>query len=166
MLQLTLIRHAKSDWGDRSVADFDRPLNDSGLSSAPVMGRALLKHAVKFDQLFASPALRAITTAKLIATEIGYNTDNIHTVDELYNASLATLVDFIRDLDVNAQHIAIVAHNPGMSELCEYFCSESVGDLPTCAVMIIEFDLDTWEVVSRHSGHPALYDYPRNHKRK
>ena len=164
MLQLTLIRHAKSDWGDRSVADFDRPLNESGLRAAPVMGKALLKHAVNFDSLFASPALRAITTAELIATELGYSADNIQTVDELYNASLATLVAFIRDLNVNTRRIAIVAHNPGMNELCKYFCSESVGDLPTCAVMVIEFDLDTWEAVSRHSGHPALYDYPRNHE--
>ena len=35
MKQLLLIRHAKSDWGNASLSDFDRPLNERGKRDAP-----------------------------------------------------------------------------------------------------------------------------------
>ena len=37
--QLLLIRHAKSDWGDFSLPDFDRPLNERGKRDAPEMAQ-------------------------------------------------------------------------------------------------------------------------------
>ena len=43
MKTLYLVRHAKSDWGDQSLADFDRPLNKRGKKDAPFMGKVLNK---------------------------------------------------------------------------------------------------------------------------
>ena len=41
MKTLYLVRHAKSDWGDPTLDDHDRPLNDRGLRDAPAMGGRL-----------------------------------------------------------------------------------------------------------------------------
>ena len=37
MKRLTLIRHAKSNWNDPDLTDFERPLNGRGRRDAPVM---------------------------------------------------------------------------------------------------------------------------------
>ena len=43
MVELILVRHAKSDWGDPSLPDHDRPLNTRGRSDAPVMAARLAR---------------------------------------------------------------------------------------------------------------------------
>ena len=46
-LTLALVRHAKSDWGDPSLDDHDRPLNERGFRDAPAMARRLAASAAK-----------------------------------------------------------------------------------------------------------------------
>ena len=41
MKYLILVRHAKSDWGNPSLRDFDRPLNERGKKDAPEMAGRL-----------------------------------------------------------------------------------------------------------------------------
>lgn len=41
--ELFLVRHAKSDWKDRSLSDIDRPLNKRGIRDAPLMAERLKK---------------------------------------------------------------------------------------------------------------------------
>ena len=50
---LLLVRHAKSDWGDTSLDDFDRPLNERGKRDAPAMAHRLLDKKVKIDAFIA-----------------------------------------------------------------------------------------------------------------
>ena len=65
MKQLILIRHAKSDWDDPSLDDFDRPLNGRGKRDAPLMAERLRDKDIKIDQFIASPAKRARKTAAI-----------------------------------------------------------------------------------------------------
>ena len=163
MLQLTLIRHAKSSWKDTSLSDFDRPLNKRGLENAPLMGRVLKKLGLDFDRMIASPALRAITTARLIARQLGYPAEDIDTREELYAAGTRQLLDCIHSLHNGDTRVALVAHNPGLTELCNYLCGEMIANLPTCSIAVIEFELDDWRAVFRNSGRLALYEYPRKY---
>ncbi len=66
---LLLIRHAKSDWGNLMLSDFERPLNNRGEINAPEMAKRLVKRELFPQQLISSPALRAITTAKYFAKD-------------------------------------------------------------------------------------------------
>ena len=84
---LTLIRHAKSSWKDATLKDFERPLNKRGRHNAPLMGGVIQRSGLSFDRMVSSPAERAITTARLIAAELGYPEQQIQTLDELYDAS-------------------------------------------------------------------------------
>ena len=77
MKTLFLVRHAKSSRDDPSLPDRDRPLDDRGKQDAPKMGRRLAKRDVKPELLLSSPALRALTTAQLIAEEVGYERNAI-----------------------------------------------------------------------------------------
>ena len=163
MLQLTLIRHAKSSWDNPALSDFDRPLNKRGMKNAPLMGKIISKRGLVFDRIVASPALRAITTAHLIAGKQGFPEQDIQQRDELYDASVDELLDCVRSLDNQYASIALVAHNPGLTSLCNYLSGESIANLPTCAVAVIEFDLDDWRAVYQDTGRLVLYEYPRKH---
>ncbi len=163
MLQLTLIRHAKSSWGDPGLSDFDRPLNKRGFRDAPKIGEILKEKLAPIDQFISSPATRAITTSILFAEMLGYPEANIKQEQPLYNASLQALLTLIHELDHAAKHCVLVAHNPGLSQLADYLESGRTGDLPTCAVVSFTFDLDDWRAVGRSSGQIVLYEYPKKY---
>ena len=58
MKRLGLFRHAKSDWDDMSLRDFDRGLNARGRRGAALMGRHITEYGAKWDRMLASPAKR------------------------------------------------------------------------------------------------------------
>ncbi|MDH4051495.1 MAG: histidine phosphatase family protein [Rubrivivax sp.] len=72
MKMLLLVRHAESTRDDPSLKDRDRPLIDRGRHDAPMMGKRLSARGAKPERLLSNPALRALTTAKLVADEVGY----------------------------------------------------------------------------------------------
>ena len=67
MKLLTLLRHAKSDWGDPGLADFDRPLNERGRSDAPRMGKWMAVSGFVPDTVLCSTAVRTRETWALVA---------------------------------------------------------------------------------------------------
>ncbi len=160
MLELTLIRHAKSSRDQTGLSDFDRPLNDRGRRDAPRMGRRLEELGVHFDLLLSSPARRAIETARLIAAELHCPDHRIRTLESLYNADADTLLEEIQRIESGVQHAALVAHNPGISRLYRLLTGEPV-DMPTCAVAVVRFDVDDWQAVHMDSGWPHLYEHPK-----
>jgi len=163
MLCLTLIRHAKSDWSQSGLSDFSRPLNKRGLKNAPMMGRILKSMLPTPDHLISSPALRAITTARLIAAELGYPEKEISSDESLYDASVKTLLGQVQKITPSWKHVVLVAHNPGMTELCNYLSDGNIANLPTCAAAHIEFDVDDWRAVDQDMGQLKFFEYPKKH---
>ena len=70
MKRLILVRHAKSDWSLPGQEDWDRPLNVRGQRDAPDMARRLRSRRLKPDRILSSPAVRALTTATVMAREL------------------------------------------------------------------------------------------------
>ena len=95
MKTLTLVRHAKSSWGDPALADRDRPLNERGLRDVATMGKRLAQRGVKPDALLASPATRTLTTAEHLAKALGLRHKDIVVNDRLYAASASELLGVI-----------------------------------------------------------------------
>ncbi|MCO6412673.1 MAG: histidine phosphatase family protein [Thiogranum sp.] len=164
MLQLTLIRHAKSSWNEPNLSDFDRPLNRRGLDNAPMMGRVIKHKGLAFDRMVSSPAQRAITTARLIAAETGYPENAIAIREDLYDASVDTLLECVQSLDAHEPRTALVGHNPGMTQLYNALTGETLDNLPTCAVAVIEFDVEDWRAVHPGLGRSVLLEYPKKHQ--
>lgn len=76
--ELYIVRHGQTDWNKKRIsqgAGNDGDLNSMGISQAIKTGIYLKKtrfESGEFDLILSSPLLRARTTAKLIAKEIGY----------------------------------------------------------------------------------------------
>ena len=154
-----LVRHAKSDWDNSDLSDFDRPLNHRGEKDAPEMAERLLKKHIEPEYLISSPALRAKTTANFFVNtfklaEPAYN-------KAIYEASQTTLLHVVNKLPDDYDFIALFGHNPGISQLLYDLTGDSF-DMPTCAVAIINFDSTSWQLVSGNTGTVEYLDYPKN----
>ncbi len=150
MKTLYLIRHAKSDW-HQGVQDFERPLNERGRKDAPKMGKHLVQKELSPDLIISSDANRAISTARLIANEIGYDLSNIQENNKLYHASAKEMVRVIWEVSNEVNTLFVFGHNPGISDLVNYLTEEFI-ELKTCCVARISFDLDDWKALVSGTG--------------
>ncbi|GAA1678713.1 SixA phosphatase family protein [Microbacterium lacus] len=156
MIRLVLVRHAKSDWGDPSLDDHDRPLNDRGLRDAPRMARALAETGFRPDVIRSSTALRARTTAEAFAAQFDVGVD---LVPELYGAPAGTLLAVAAA--TRAERAMIVAHDPGMTVLAERLSGGGIAHMPTCAVATFTWAEDDWDVAAAIDPAEWTFDSPR-----
>ena len=87
MKTLLLIRHAKSDWTFPGLADIDRPLNERGYRDAPLVADELIKTKHIPDLIITSPAVRAATTAMIMARKFEYDPATIQLEKRLYETT-------------------------------------------------------------------------------
>lgn len=142
MKTLLLMRHAKSSWDDPDLDDHDRPLNKRGLRDVPRMAAWLMHHALVPDSVTSSTAVRAESTARIVAETCGLSTP-VQTTDDLYHADLAAWRLVIRRLPRESQRAMCVGHNPGIESLVSTLTETSVH-MPTAAVAVVALSVDDW----------------------
>ena len=162
MKQLLIIRHAKSDWNTDAKTDFERPLNKRGLRDAPAMAEKLLNKHLVPQLLVSSPAVRAISTAKIFADTFNIDKKEIGVIPAIYEASAGTLLNVVNGLENKYDFVALFGHNPGLTNLAIHLCDTEVYDIPTCGALLIEFPFDDWKMVSKDNGEQMDYDFPKN----
>lgn len=163
MLRLTLVRHAKTEPSRPGLEDWERALEPRGHRDAPYMGQRLKERRLKPDRIITSPALRAITTAGILARELGISAETIEQEERLYLAAPKDILLVVRELGGPAKHLMLVGHNPGITEFADRIGHERpVDHLPTCAVYTLQFRLADWAHVDWSTGINADLDYPGN----
>ena len=161
MKTLTLVRHAKSSWKDRTLRDRDRPLNKRGKRDAPVMGQRIAASGIRPSLIISSPAVRAWTTAKVIAGEIGYPLEFLQGDNSLYLASLDNWLDVVAAQDESYNSIMLFGHNPGLTDFANYLSPGLTYNVPTAGVVSVNIDSDDWLLYERPKTELVLYDYPK-----
>lgn len=164
MRLLTLIRHAKSSWDHPELSDFERPLNERGRRDAPRMAALIGKSLGRPDRLVTSPALRAITTARVFAATLGIDEYALQVQPRIYEATDATLLKLVCGLDDGDRHVMMFGHNPGFSELAHRLARCAFDDMPTCAVVQIELAVKVWQDTHAGCGNLRHYLYPKQVK--
>ena len=161
MKRLLLIRHAKSSWEDLALRDFDRDLNERGRRDAPRMGERLAARGDRPDVFVVSTARRARSTAELLAAELAFPIDRIGFRDELYLSSPAVMLDVIRQTAKEVETLALVAHNPGITELANQLAGgRRIDNMPTCAIATFQLPIDDWRQAGREAE-LVDFDYPK-----
>lgn len=161
MKTLLLIRHAKSDWADPSLADFDRPLNERGKRDAPVMAQRLLDRKTRIDGILSSPAKRAAKTAKVFAEAFGIKKDKVLFVEELYMAGPEAFYDTIEKAPDKHDTLAVFSHNPGITEFANELTDARIDNIPTCGVFAIRVHTKKWEGFREAGKEFLFFDYPK-----
>jgi phosphohistidine phosphatase len=169
MKTLYILRHAKSDQGDGSMRDHDRPLNGRGREAAPQMGAYLKAKRYKPDLILCSTARRTVETCELIRPSLGDIT--VAFEEGLYLAGPRSIVDRLRRLDDSVGSAMVIGHNPGLEQLAGGLSaspkSESEEKLhrrmrekfSTCALAVIQFPAKTWREIKTGGG--VLTDFMR-----
>jgi phosphohistidine phosphatase len=161
MKTLTLVRHAKSSWHDTNLSDRERPLNKRGLRDAPIMGRRAVEAGIRPSLIISSPAVRAWTTAKVFATELGYPVEFLQREDDIYLASLDRLLEVVASQDAGFNNLMVFGHNPGLTDFANYLSPGLTNNLPTAGIVSVEFDRDDWSLFERPKTELLVYDYPK-----
>lgn len=162
MKKLLLIRHAKSDWDDLELQDIDRPLNKRGLRNAPVMAARLKEQNIIPDLIVSSPARRAIATADFFAEGLHLDKTAVVVEQDAYLGSAGSLLSIINMFDNKYNFIALVGHNPALTNLAINLCNLDTDNIPTCGYVLITFPFDDWSLISSWTGDKKIYDYPKN----
>ena len=161
MKTLTIVRHAKSSWKHRNLTDRERPLNKRGERDAPTMARRVKDEGIRPSQISSSPAVRAWTTAKRFAKELGYPAEFLQREDGLYLASLDNLLDVVATQDPGFNHLMLFGHNPGLTDLVNYLVPGLTSHLPPSGVVSVSLDSDDWMLYDRPQAELILHDFPK-----
>jgi phosphohistidine phosphatase len=160
MLDLLLLRHAKSSWDDPGLDDSDRPLNIRGRRAAQAMGRVLASLGLVPALVLCSPARRARDTWAIAAGELKSGSRLI-IAPALYDFGDGTaLCDAIRTQGGSATPLLIVGHNPALEELALRLAGAGSKDMrarmarkfPTAALAQLRFDIAGWDDLADGRG--------------
>jgi phosphohistidine phosphatase len=167
MRRVYLLRHAKSSWKDRSLADRDRPLAGRGKRAAKAVAVHLEAEGIRPDLVLCSPARRTRDTLERVEAAFG---DQVETrLDEtLYRASEAELLACLRALPHEVDSVMLIGHNPVLEELAVALASEGAQlarmreKYPTAALATIDLPADDWSAIERGSGELVAFVRPRD----
>jgi phosphohistidine phosphatase len=160
--QLLLLRHAKSDWVDRTLPDHDRPLNDRGRRDAPRVGHFLRDEKILPDLIVTSSARRARETTAAVVKTSGYTGPIEHT-RALYGATPGECVLVLGRVSDEYGRVMLVAHNPGIESLAGELTS-SVIEMPTATLVHILLPIDQWRDLDENTAGELLTVWrPREH---
>jgi phosphohistidine phosphatase len=162
MKALILVRHAKSSWGDLTLPDFDRPLNERGKQDAPMMAHRLRNLGVIPDAFVSSPAKRARKTAQAFAEVLGTMDTRILFIESLYHASPETFHEVVSGLDDQFETVILFSHNPGITIFADQQDVARIDEMPTCAVFAVRSDAEKWADFRQSVKTFWFFDYPRN----
>ena len=158
---LTLVRHAEagSEHGSR-IRDCNRPLTTRGRQDANRLGVRFSSLDIAPDSIWTSDAERALTTTQILLAASAIPPGRLEIRSGLYLAHMSTLCDLIREADAEIQHLVVVGHNPGLSELWDWLCDKEGFGLPTCGVARLELGISRWNQLDRASAELLEFSRP------
>ena len=160
MKYLTLIRHAKSSWGDFSLSDFERPLCESEMRVVPVVGKFIREVYLESNisepipypkKVLTSSALRAKGTAELMMNQLCPDVSDLayEEVERLYHAPAGDYLEIVRKTCDSLDHLVLVGHNPGLSVFAsDLLKDDEVEELATCGGVILKIPLPVWSAIN------------------
>jgi len=160
MKTVIFARHAKSDWNQPGISDFDRPLNQRGEVDAPAMATYLKECAYPLQQIISSDAVRALATAAEYQKQLTPG-KNILQEHSLYLASYQDILQVVANIEAEYSCVMLVGHNPGMTDVVNSFAGDGVDDMSTCSFAIVQFDVSLWSKVNKQNGSLFAYEYPK-----
>ena len=162
MRHLWLIRHAKSSWSERGLPDFDRPLNARGERDVALMSAWLAGQQPAARWLWHSPARRTEATARGIAPAFELPDTKLCAAPELYLAQPEALLDAIRATPTEASCVALVGHNPGISQVASLLAPESgIVDFPTLGSALLSCSAVQWTDLQFGGAELVLSQHPK-----
>ena len=145
MKRVYLLRHAKSSWKERELADHDRPLAGRGKRAARAIAGHMRAHELEPELVLCSSARRARETLERIEPALGRAAVRVE--GELYSATAGELLARLRRLPDSVGSVLVIGHNPAIQELALELAGpvpELAGKYPTAGLATLAFDGSAW----------------------
>lgn len=143
MSRLYLLRHASAAVAAPGMADFDRPLEKSGIADARAVGEAMAAGGHRPALVLCSPAARTRETWACVEAELGPDTRDVRYLRPLYGADARGYLDIIRTAGA-ADAVLVVGHNPMIEETATLLARDGAArfasGFPTSALAVFGFD--------------------------
>ncbi|HOZ83862.1 MAG TPA: histidine phosphatase family protein [Niabella sp.] len=143
MKTLIIIRHAKAE--QSLGADSHRKLIERGHRDAEMMAKKALSNGYKIDKIFSSPSERTKQTAQHFAQVHGVAEDDIRYFEALYLGDTLQILETVNWLQENVRTLAVIAHNPGVTNFTNDITQSQIDSLPTSGIAIVDADCDEWQ---------------------
>ena len=160
MKTLYVLRHAKSSWDNNSLSDFERPLNERGFETAPIMGEMMRENDFVPEIIVCSTAKRAEQTAQLVKESAEFEA-KIKFEDAIYEASSQTLLRIVSEISDEFNSALIVGHNPGFENLVRVLTGKS-ETMPTAALAVIDLEIENWSETNADIGNLREFIRPKD----
>jgi phosphohistidine phosphatase len=161
--RLYLLRHAKSSWKERALADHDRPLAGRGRRAAKAIGRHQREQGIEPELVLCSTATRARQTLERIEP----GDCEVRFERELYGATADALLARLHDVPEAVGSVMLIGHNPALQELALELAQPSPklreveAKFPTAALATLAFAGD-WRALDRGGAALVALVRPRD----
>lgn len=164
MYTLHLIRHAKSSWKNPYLNDHDRPLSNRGKSEITLMSKKIIEAGGSFKNVYSSTAKRAKNTAKGLiksAYDIDKPLNKINKDKTLYEFNFQPLLSWLKLINPDLKEITLIGHNPAFTDLNNYLSKQYIENIPTCAYVKLQLDIDCWKDINSGCAKQEVFIYPK-----
>ncbi len=157
-----LLRHGKSSWSDRTLADLDRPLTPRGKRASKRIAKYMRRNRIRPALILCSTSLRTRQTLEAIEPSLDQGC-SVELVPELYAASERELLERLQAVPGSASSVMLIGHNPSLQQLALLLASQGtdltkLGEkFPTGALATLAVDSESW--VALKPGDAELVDY-------
>lgn len=151
MRSLMLFRHGKSDWDTPFTTDHERKLANRGRQAAGCMGRLLRQIGQVPDLAVSSSAVRARDTLHL-AANAGRWACPVRIEPALYETGPDQVLDWIRHLQDDPEHLLLTGHEPTWSGLAGLLIGGASIKVPTAAMLRIDLAIEQWSQIRPATG--------------
>lgn len=144
MKTLIIIRHAKAE--QSFGKDIERKLTYRGQRNAAKMAECLKKKGYRIDKIFSSNSERTMQTTRIFAEVLDMPGSHIRYFESLYLADVLGITETIEWMreNENIRTLAIVGHNPGVTNFVNDLTHAGIDSLPTCGIAVMEVAMEDW----------------------
>lgn len=134
------------------MKDRDRPLRPRGISAAVLMARYMAEQGWRGDYLLSSNALRAFTTANVIAESLDHRARAIHVDERLYRKGARAILNILRELPETKSSVILIAHKPELKILLQLLTGHEIDKFACATVACIEQPISNWSGLEQGCG--------------
>ena len=152
MKTIYLVRHAKASRDEKGIRDWERPLTVTGIYRAQKVAKKLSDKKILPGRIITSHAFRSLNTALIFALNLRYPVSALEISASLYEKKASDILDTLKKQDDSISSIMLFGHNPSISDLCNHLTRKKTMDLPTSAVICIQFKTAKWNDIGKYAG--------------
>lgn len=151
-----LIRHGEAESYSSTGRDFDRVLTEKGKQEFSKMVSLSLPALTNIEIILSSPLKRALQTAEILYNQLNKKAEIIRH-NELAPGLNAKSLEVIWNLYSERNEIALVAHQPDLSDLVYHYCNLDAFSFKKGGILKIAFR----GLPKQKGGNIDFYIYPK-----